>query len=224
MHKNDNKLQFQMSQLREHYDKLARNHGYGPEAVQQSSLETQEQRLRLLAESVRDPFATVLDFGCGTGHLYEVLKREQSFAGLYTGYDLSDELLDLARSTHPDAAFEQRDVFVDGVGGIFDYVLISGVFNNQIGINWDFMTRVLETLFPFVKKCLAFNALSAYVDFKDSSLYYADPEQVFRFCKEKLSPAVNLRHDYEVKTGVLPFEFTIQVTPSAHLPRKKKLD
>lgn len=214
-------LDRELQRLREHYDSLAREHGYGPEAGQMSSVASQEQRLRVLAEIVRDPDASVLDFGCGTGHLCGLLRREFSFRGRYTGYDLSGEMLTLARAHHQDAHFEQRDIFHDGVSGHFDYAIISGVFNNRVNDNWAFLTAALRTLFPHVRRGLAFNALSAYVDYQDPSLYYADPETVFRFCKEELSPAVNLRHDYEVKSGVLPFEFTVQVLRNAHTPRRK---
>ncbi len=214
-------LESDLHRLRDHYDLLARHHGYGPEASQMSSLASQEQRLRVLAEIVREPDASVLDFGCGTGHLCEVLRRDAGFRGRYTGYDLSGESLALARARHAGAHFEQRDIFRDGVGHHFDYAIISGVFNNRVTDNWAFLTGALRTLFPHVRRGLAFNALSAYVDFQDAGLYYADPEDVFRFCKESLSPAVNLRHDYEVKPGVVPFEFTTQVFRCAHAPRAK---
>jgi SAM-dependent methyltransferase len=213
-------LDRELQRLREHYDTLAREHGYGPEAVQMSSVASQEQRLRVLAEIIREPDASVLDFGCGTGHLCGLLRGELGFRGRYTGYDLSGETLALARTHHPDAHFEQRDIFRDGVGGHFDYAVISGVFNNRVSDNWVFLTRALRTLFPHVRRGLAFNALSAYVDYQDPGLYYADPGAVFRFCKEELSPAVNLRHDYEVKPGVLPFEFTLQVLRTVHAPRR----
>src|SRR5215216_1068236 len=91
-------LPSELGGLREHYDRLARQHGYAPEATQQSSLVTQEQRLRVLAEVIRESDASVLDFGCGTGHLCELLRRESGFRGSYTGYDLSGEALTLARA------------------------------------------------------------------------------------------------------------------------------
>ena len=214
-------LESELQRLRDHYDLLARIHGYGPEASQMSSVASQEQRMRVLAEIIREPDASVLDFGCGTGHLCEVLRRDAGFRGRYTGYDLSAETLALARTRHPGAHFEQRDIFREGVGNHFDYVLIGGVFNNRVLDNWAFLTGALSVLFPHVRRGLAFNALSAFVDFQDAGLYYADPEAVFRFCKESLSPAVNIRHDYEVKPGVVPFEFTTQVFRCSHAPRAK---
>ena len=74
--------------------------------------------------------------------------------------------------------------------------------------------RLLRTLLARTEKALAFNNLSAYVDFFEPHLYYVAPEQVFRFCKEQLSPRVITRHDYEVRPGVLPYEFTTYVYAS----------
>lgn len=208
-----------LDRLRTHYDTLARTHGYAPEAVQMSSLDSQERRHAILADVIRDPEASVLDFGCGTGHFGEVLRRDRGHRGRYTGYDLSPELVTLARTRHPWATFEVRDILAEGVGDTFDHVAISGVFNNRVADNWSFATRALSTLFPHVRRSLVFNMLSAYVDYTDESLWYVDPGVVFAWCKEHLSPAVSLRHDYEVKPGVLPFEFTIEVVRVPHAPR-----
>jgi hypothetical protein len=41
---------------------------------------------------------------------------------------------------------------------------------------------------------------------------------VFAFCKQELSPRVTLRHDYHVKDGVIPFEFTTYVYRSDLAP------
>ena len=60
-------------------------------------------------------------------------------------------------------------------------------------------------------KAIAFNNLSSYVDYKDKILYYEDPEKIFRFCKSELSPFVSIRHDYQIKTKKIPYEFTTYV-------------
>lgn len=35
------------------------------------------------------------------------------------------------------------------------------------------------------------------------------PGRAFKFVKQEITPFVVLRHDYEVKEGVIPFEFII---------------
>ncbi len=57
---------------------------------------------------------------------------------------------------------------------------------------------------------MAFNALTTYSDPEKqrSELYYADPLQLFDYCKRNLSRDVALLHDYEL------FDFTIVVRMS----------
>jgi len=207
--------------LESHYSGLLRAHGDGPLAVQMRDRPTQERRFQMLTEVGTGPAASVLDFGCGTGHLLEYLRRERGFTGEYTGYDLSDDLLAAARLKFPGARFERRDIIADGIPEEFDYVFISGVFNNLTGHNAEFMRDALTRLFAHTRSALAFNALSAYVDYFDAGLYYADPGEVFAFCKERLSPLVTLRHDYLIKPTAPPYEFTVYVQRTSHAPRSK---
>jgi len=51
--------------------------------------------------------------------------------------------------------------------------------------------------------------MSTYVDYQDAGLFYEPPERAFRFVKKELTPFVHLRHDYEVKPRIVPFEFAI---------------
>jgi SAM-dependent methyltransferase len=208
--------------LGEHYGKLFREHGDSPQAGQWSDLRTQEARLEALVGVGDLRRAKVLDFGCGTAHLLAMLK-ERGFEGVYVGYDLSEELIGHARSKFPDARFERRNVMETGVPERFDYVFISGVFNNRVADNWQLMTSLLRILFRSVDQALAFNNLSTYVDFFDPGLYYADPAAVFEFCKSELSPRVTLRHDYEVRSAALPFEFTTYVYASPIPCRKRQV-
>ena len=167
--------------------------------------------MQILAEVGDLHEASVLDFGCGTGHLLRVLERDFQFRGHYVGFDLSAEMIELARSCNPRGTFQRRDIFKEGVGQDFDFVLVSGVFNNRLPDNMVFLHEALRLLFSHTRRALSFNALSNYVDFMDEGLFYADPEKVFAFCKEELSPSVALRHDYLVKDDSIPFEFTIYV-------------
>ncbi len=210
-----------LSAINQHYSRLLGEHGDTAQGVQWTDQATQELRMRVLAQVGDLGSAKVLDFGCGTGHLLDLLRRELGFQGEYVGYDLSEPMLDVARHKFPGVRFERQDVLAEGVREDFDYVLINGVFNNRANDNWGLMTALLACLFPHACSALAFNALSTYVDFFTPGLFYVNPEDVFRFCKEHLSPCVTLRHDYLVKPGVVPFEFTAYVYRSEVEPRKR---
>lgn len=61
-----------------------------------------------LLKDVLPPSCNVLDAGCGYGALYEVLHAVPHFSGVqYTGLDLSEDLVGIAKLRYPDAVFEQ---------------------------------------------------------------------------------------------------------------------
>lgn len=208
-----------IDRLAKHYTELVAKHGDAPQSAQWPDRGTQEGRMTILCEVGVQPSSKVLDFGCGTGQMLDYLRRARGFQGEYVGCDISPEMVSLARGKFPGVRFEVRNVLESDIPEDFDFVLISGVFNNRVSDNWGMMTEILTRLFLHVRTALAFNALSRFVDFFDDSLFYADPMAVFRFCKETLSPRVTLRHDYCLKPGVVPYEFCVYVHATDIRPR-----
>jgi SAM-dependent methyltransferase len=186
-------------------------YGDTPEAVRWSSA-SQRYRFRVLTEIAPLESATVLDYGCGKGDLHEYLV-EAGYRGTYTGYDINPELLELARTKYPGVSFEQRDIEQASISEQFEYVLISGIFNNRISDNDSVMRSVLRRCFALATRGLAFNAISTYVNFREPEMYYANPEEMFRFCMTDLSPWVTLRHDN------LPYNFAMYVYRKAEWRR-----
>ena len=205
----------ELDRLARHYETLARRHGASAAANQWRDLETQERRFAVLADIAPDIVtASVLDFGCGTGALYGFLKEKLGFTGTYCGVDISTTSIEVARQTWPEARFERANLLAGDTVGKFDYVLISGVFNNRLHEDWpcmSYLQEVLQAVWPLARKGLAFNAMSTYVDYQDENLCYFSPEEIFAFCKTRLSAKVLLRHDYQIKDGVIPFEFAMYV-------------
>jgi SAM-dependent methyltransferase len=210
--------------LEELYDQHLRVHGDSPQATQQTDRLTQEQRMRVLCQVTDLGRAKVLDFGCGTGHLLEFMRRECGHHGDYVGYDITRSMVDTAAAKYPDARFEHRNILADGLPEDFDVTLVTGTFNNHTGDNWEWITACLQLLWRHTRTAMAFNMLSRYVDFLGPGLYYEDPGRVLRFCKEELSPLVTLRHDYCVRPGVVPYEFTVYVYRSDIATRKLNND
>ncbi|MBL8613323.1 MAG: class I SAM-dependent methyltransferase [Myxococcales bacterium] len=204
-------LRSELTKLEAHYAGLVAAHGDGPGAAQWRDRESQDARLRVLAEGVDLAGAKVLDFGCGSGRMLTVLRERFGFDGTYVGVDLVEPALALGRAQHPGARFERRDVLAGELDEDFDVTFVSGVFNHAMPDAWGFVTAALTALFRRTRRTLAFNALSTYVDSFDDGLAYFDPADVFAFCKEHLSPAVALRHDYVVRAGSIPFEMAVHV-------------
>ena len=188
-----------------HYRRLLAEHGDTPQAVQYSCTQSQERRFEMLAGIGDLQHKRILDFGCGTGQLGHYLKR-QDINFEYFGTDIVDEFLTLCRNKFPRGNFEEFSFFSKMQ---FDYIFISGVFNNKIENNRAFYEKTLRLLFPICKLGIAFNMMSSYVDYQDPALFYEYPENVFGYIKREITPFVVLRNDYEVKGGVVPFDFTV---------------
>lgn len=187
-----------------HYRRLIEKHGDTFEAAQYSSRESQEARFAVLAGVGDLSGKSVLDFGCGTGHLATFLKQ-RGVDCRYTGVDIVTEFFPFARAKHPEHRF---GVWNDFEGETFDYAFVSGVFNNRFDGNESFYRETVAKLLQRVRIGLAFNMMSTYVDYLDDGLFYVNPEEVFAYVKG-LAPFVTLRHDYLVKRNSIPFEFTI---------------
>jgi SAM-dependent methyltransferase len=194
-----------MPSIRDHYRHLLEQHGDTAAAAQWSSRESQERRFRMLTRIGSLQGCSVLDFGCGTGHLATYLAQE-GIEVAYTGVDVVPELLAAARAKHPHHRFGE---FAQFANERFDYILVSGVFNNRRRDARSFYRRTVSELFGVCDKGLAFNMMSTYVDFRDEQLFYEKPEEAFAFVKKNVTPFVNLIHDYEVRPGTIPFEFCI---------------
>jgi len=210
----DRALADDLRRLEVHYSELVRVHGDGPEGAQWRDRASQDARLAVLASGVDLDGAKVLDFGCGAGQLLSVLDERFGFDGEYVGIDLAEPALDVARARHRSRAgarFERRDVLAGDLAEDFDVAFVSGTFNHATSDPWRFLTASLEALWARTRHTLAFNALSTYVDRFDPGLAYFDPGEVFAFCKERLSPAVSLRHDYVIRAGSIPFEMAVFV-------------
>lgn len=203
----------ELDHLCSHYSALANKHGDSPQSAQYADQESHWARFHILADIGIASDSIVADFGCGTAELLRFLRAEHGYEGDYLGIDIAEAQLALARAKFPDARFENRDVLRDGLGEEVDVIIINGVFNNKVpnSDGFAYMTDLLQALMPFARRGIAFNAMSSYVDYFDENLCYFDPAKVFAFCKENLSNLVTLRHDYQVRPGVLPFEFAVYV-------------
>ncbi len=193
--------------LAQHYRALFRLHGDTPQSAQWSDRATQYRRFEILAEIGDISGKKILDFGCGTGEFASFLAARKVEVQ-YTGVDIVPEMLEFAQQKYPHFRFGNFEEFKTEN---FDYIFISGVFNNAIADNRGFYRQQLSECFTLAQEGMAFNMLSTHVDFLSEGLFYEDPAVVLDFAKRKLSPFVTLRHDYRVKPGVIPFEFTVYV-------------
>lgn len=87
------------------------------------------------------PVGSVLEVGCGEGHVTAKLHQFFPDASV-TGSDVSPEIVDAARGFHPELTFEVRSVYEEGARGErFDLVVACEVFEHL-----DEPERALEVL------------------------------------------------------------------------------
>jgi len=184
------------SNIIENYQKLFSEHGEGPE-VAQYSLEGQRFRFEKLSEIGQLNKCRILEIGCGIGDLLPYLNKK--FNGInYTGIDIVPELINYAKNKYPNAAFQCIDLLEEPFDEKFDYVLISGMFNNsEITDGTNFLLNMVSLGFGLCKKGIGFNFTSKHVNHIDSGMAYHDPIEVLKFCIEKLSKKVIISHHYE---------------------------
>ena len=80
---------------------------------------------------------------------------------------------------------------------IFDYVLISGMFNNAIPDGVTYLHEMTSLAFRHCALGMAFNFISTHVNATDAELAYHDPVAILDFCLRHLSRKVTIEHHYE---------------------------
>jgi SAM-dependent methyltransferase len=183
--------------------------GNTPQGVDWNGEESQFLRFEQLSKIIKPgkDKISVLDYGCGTGALYKFLQGKQR-PFHYHGFDISEKMIAEAKAQ----SFENATWSTKLEQGIkFDYVFASGIFNVRLENNdkkWlKYMLGVLDTMNDISIKGFAFNVLTKYSDkpYQKDYLYYADPCEIFDYCKQHYSKYVALLHDYPL------YEFSILV-------------
>lgn len=193
------------------YEKRLEEYEIDIRTVGWSSRAQQLARFEALCQIADLTDKTLLDVGCGFGDLYSFLLRKKIQIKDYKGIDFSSRMIEIARNMHSDskhAEFEVIDLYKSNIDEDFeegyDYVIASGIFSFPIKDNVGYLQKMIEKMFKISHFGVAVNMPTTYVDYRDKSLYYFAPEEVFSFCKS-LTKRVTLRHDY------MPYEFTIHL-------------
>lgn len=219
----DSDNQKKQSEIVSHYSKLFEKYGDSPQSVQLADQETQYRRFEVLTRQLpRNESVSVLDVGCGLGHLNEFF-IEHGYDVDYHGTDVNPDFLKACEKKFPQAKFQQTDISSQIPDWECDYIILNGVFNNVRNDSGRFLIQSLKNMYAATRICMSFNFMSTYVDYADSELVYFHPETVFRFCKEEISPLVEMNHAYLVRKGSIPFEVTMTVFRT-EIENRKRLD
>ncbi len=194
-----------VSRVIQRYRQRIAEHGATFESLNSGSEEKQAIRQWVHASALRGERPSILEVGCGLGDFYKYLTGQKRDCS-YHGYDIVPEYIAECRRVYPQGKFEVRNIFLDGIDGVYDTVVMSQVLNNryQKSDNLQVMRRALELAFEHTRVSVSVDMLSTYVDFRNPDLFYYSPEEIFRMAKA-IAHRVLIRHDYRA------FEFCVQL-------------
>ncbi len=196
------------------YKQLFEKYGVSPNAVKARSVEQQELRFKyLLSCADIETNDSILDVGCGSGELLKYLRKNQ-LNGLYCGVDFIKEFIDYGNHLYKkdkNSKFIQMDIVKDNFNESYDWVLLSGVFNDLREDSEKFFYSTIDKMFESSNKGIVFNSLTKYVDYEDENLFYTHPDKVMKYCIQKLSGYVVIKTNYQLKKDTIPFEYSLCV-------------
>lgn len=193
-----------------YYSGKIRAHGPTPLGVDWNGADSQRLRFTQLMKIASEKSAGSLnDLGCGYGALCDFLFKAHRETD-YLGVDISEEMIAAAQKSQSESK-HCRFIVGTRADRVAEYTVASGIFNVRSGIDdasWRFhVNAVLDSMRETSTAGFSFNCLTLYSDpdRRRAHLYYADPCELFSFCKTRYSRNVALLHDYEL------YEFTILV-------------
>jgi len=197
-----------LENITNYYSNKIQTYGATPKGVDWNGEAGQFIRFEQLSKIINGNDFSINDIGCGYGKYIEYLEKNyKNF--IYTGYDLSREMIENADRIYPGYNFKAI-VQLDELQ-VSDYSIASGIFSVKMQhseAQWlTYILDTLDTMNNTATKGFSFNMLTKYSDreYMKEDLYYADPLYIFDYCKQHFSNQVALLHDYGL------YEFTILV-------------
>jgi SAM-dependent methyltransferase len=195
----------------EHYEGCLDRHGDTHLGVDWPRFEDAEIRYRVMLDLIRptDQRPTLLDFGCGLGHLYQFIRQEEASRIEYHGLDLSPRFVELCQVKYPDVNFSCEDI-LNGPTAVlptYDYVVANGVFTEKRELSQAEMLGYFEAMIPrlfaLARVGIAFNVMSKQVDWERDDLFHLPLDTLAWFLTRKVTRHFMIRNDYGL------YEYTV---------------
>lgn len=190
----------------EHYENCLAQYGDTPRGVDWTKENEVEIRYRVMLEVVRQSDAgapvSLLDFGCGTSHLYEYILRNNLENKIeYSGLDLSEKFVEVSQRKFPHINYYQADIIKNpDAAPVFDYIVMNGVLTEkrELGFDemWEYAQTLLARVFEKTRRGVAFNVMAKTVDWERDDLFHLPMDTLSLFLVKKLSRNFVIRSDY----------------------------
>ncbi|MDC0459772.1 class I SAM-dependent methyltransferase [Crocinitomicaceae bacterium] len=187
-----------------HYESCLEKHGDNHLGVDWPKIDDIDKRYHVMLDMIRlnlDKDVTLLDFGCGTAHLLEFIHKNKIKGIEYSGLDISQKFVDIAKSKFPKHPFFCID-FIESYGTIenFDYIVMNGVFTEKRELSfdemWDYFTQLINIVFEKCEKGFAFNVMSKNVDWERDDLFHVSLDMLSNYLCKNLTRNFVIRNDY----------------------------
>lgn len=207
------------SNIVKHYEKCFETYGDNYKGVDWPNEEDAMKRYKVMLDiisfdayfSERSAAPSVLDFGCGLGHMYEYMKMNKINVS-YTGLDMSSVFIGKCREKFPELDFITMDLLQckdDCLSLRYDYVILNGVFTEKRELSYEEMLKYFKRLIKRVYKIcnygVAFNVMSKDVEWEREDLFHLPLDVLSDFLCKEVTRDFIIRYDYQL------YEYTVYV-------------
>jgi SAM-dependent methyltransferase len=194
--------------LASHYEKCLEMHGDTSLGMDWPKEKDNLRRHQVMAEfftkklGQKEKKTRVLDFGCGTSHFYDFLRKKGWKNKIeYIGVDILEKSIAISKSKYPKNSYYCFDILSSRRPiPSCDYIVINGLFTQKREMSDQemkkFFKKILLRLYPAAKSGLAFNTMSDQVDFKRRGAFHLDLNWAAKFFADHLTRHFVVRHDY----------------------------
>jgi len=198
-----------------HYQDCFKTYGDSHKGMDWPKLDDVYKRYNVMLDLIRlkessSNKVSLLDFGCGTAMLNEYIKSEHIDNIIYSGLDISEGPVNIARSKFPENDFYCLDILEEpGTLPDFDYVIMNGVFTEKINLTTEemieYFQKMMLAVFKKTNKGVAFNVMSKAVDWERDDLFHLSTDLLINFATKNLSRNFIIRNDYGL------YEYTVYI-------------
>jgi SAM-dependent methyltransferase len=199
-----------------HYERCLEQFGDTHKGVDWPKLEDVDKRYNVMLDVIKFSNrehalpVSLLDFGCGTGHLLEYIKKSKLDFIHYSGLDISQRFIDVASLKYPDNKFYCLDILRSDIQlKQFDFIVMNGVFTEKRDLlfdeMWEYFQRMIKKVFQLSTSGLAFNVMSKAVDWEREDLFHLSADLLIEFLAKEVSRNFIIRNDYGL------YEYTVYI-------------
>ncbi len=187
-----------------HYEACLEKYGDTHHGVDWPNQQDADKRYKVMLEiikGVNPDGVTLLDFGCGTSHLNDYIRKHKLHSIQYSGLDISPKFIQMSESKYSTNCYYCLDI-LDNDSDLprFDYVVMNGVFTEKHSLSFEEMfaytKAVLKKVFKLAEVGVAFNVMSSIVEWEREDLFHLPFDQLAVFLTNELSRNFVIRQDY----------------------------